>query len=258
MASFCAGLWPWPPAPAQGGRGRYPRLAVDLELDRLDGRRALLLPGQGPDQLRGDLLAGGGGGARRRPAEIHRRGGPVDGHVSIVVSAGKRGDGGRRAVAPSLQPWRLRVLEQRPDQVAHQRRRRGPGRHEHRVGHEHLAGSGRRSTGPAACRPGRNRARSASGIVGGFVIRHWPFTLTSLNCWSAAGAPPRLCCAPTYWPVPLNDARTVPVTSTVACRPPGSMSARGGHVDLIDHLDRPARVPGLAAALTRYSRAIAE
>ncbi len=48
------------------------------------------------------------------------------------------------------------------------------------------------------------------------VIRHWPLTLTRWNDWLACGFP-RLRWAPTYWPVPLNDARTVPVTSTKAC-----------------------------------------
>ena len=59
------------------------------------------------------------------------------------------------------------------------------------------------------------------------MIRHCLPCFTRVNCWFAVCVPCRPCCAPTYWPVPLNDAWTVPVTSTAALRPPSLKVASG-------------------------------
>ena len=62
-------------------------------------------------------------------------------------------------------------------------------------------------------------------FFGGFVIRHCLPCFTSVNFSSAICVPWLPCCAPTYWPVPLNDAWTAPETSTVALFPSALMAA---------------------------------
>src|SRR5690349_18994348 len=131
---------------ADGG-GRRPRLAVDLHLDGLDVGRGpgpwlagTVLSGQGPYQLGGHLLAGPGHGAPRGDAEVDGRGGPVDGHAEDLGVRGKCGARGRSLTALRLQPLRLRVVQQRADQVFYQRCGRGTRGHEYRVGHQYLVG----------------------------------------------------------------------------------------------------------------------
>ena len=100
-------------SPGQGGVSRGPRLAVDLEHDRLDARRARGRTGERPDQLRGRP---GRESSRRCGRSPRRRDSPW--RWPRQPRGGQDlGLAGERRTGPPVQPGRLRRLGERVHQA---------------------------------------------------------------------------------------------------------------------------------------------
>ena len=189
-------------------------------------------------------MADQGTPACRRAGEVDRRGGPVDGHADVLGAGmrGKRGDGRRGGAALDLQPYRLRVGQQRRDQVGRQRRRRGPGRHEDRVGHQHLPGRVEevqvlRLVDLGEVGLGEDPVRRRVGDTPLLALLHQGELLFGGLRAVAALLRPDVLAGPVERR--LDRARHVD-------HGPFPVVADGGvavHVDLVDHRDRPGRSP---------------